>query len=221
MRKLVDRGRTRIGARARAAPALLLCLTVAAGCGDDDPTAPEDPAVPGDRLVFIQPSDTAPPLLTTDTSFVATRGQSLDLEIFYEDPQDPGQPGERFLRFRLEDGSLFRYPDDHPMAGAAFQPGDTVTITLRLARDTLLADFGPSGLAFDPDQPAVLKLDYIGADRDTDDDGEDDPEFEDEIDLWRQEQPGDPWFRAGVVKDFELDEIEAEILSFTRFAAAI
>lgn len=219
--KHVDRGRTPAIARAAAAPALLLCLAAAAGCGDDDPTAPDERAVPGERLTFIHPSDTAPPLLTTDTSVVATRGQSLDVEFFYEDPQEPGQRGERFLRFRLEDGSLLRYPEDHPMAGAAFEPGDTVTLRIRVARDTLLADFGPDGLQFDPDRPAELKIDYIGADRDTDDDGEDDPDFEEDIDLWRQEQPGEPWFRAGVIKDFEGDELEADLTSFTIYAVAI
>lgn len=200
--------------------ALALAL-VAAGCGDDDVTGPGEEGVPGTQLTFVQPSDTAPPLLTRDTSFVATRGEDLKVTIFYEDRENPGEPGEEFLEFELNDGSLLRYPEDHPRAGALFQAGDTVTIRIQVAGDTLLADFGPDGLEFDPDEPAELTVSYFEADRDTDDDGEEDEDFEDEIDLWRQEAPGEPWFRAGRLTDVELDEIEADITSFTRFAAAI
>ena len=209
------------GRTTRAVSACILALALATAACGDDPTGPGEEGVPGSRLTFVAPSDTAPPLLTTDTSVVATRGQPLDLEIFYEDPDDPGQPGDRFLRFRLDDGSLLRYPDDHPMEGAAFPTGDTVTIRIRVRRDTLLADFGPDGLAFDPAEPAELRIRYAEADRDADDDGQDDADFEDEVDLWRQEEPGALWFRVGRLKDFELDEIEATLESFTRFAAAI
>lgn len=224
MRKSVDGGRRTTGRRARAFRALLLVVTVAlAACGDDDVAGPgDDPrGVDENRLTFITPSDTAPPLLTNDTSLVARRGEAFRVEIFYQDPQQPSQAGERFLRFELDPASLSRYPDDHPMAGAAFQPGDTVTIRIRVASDTLLADFEPNGLRFDPDAPAELELHYVEADRDTDDDGEDEPEFEDDVDLWRQERPGDPWFRVGEIKDFEDDGMEAFLESFTRFAAAI
>lgn len=200
--------------------ATILALA-AAGCGDDDVTGPDASGVPEAQLTFVQPSDTAPPLLTTDTSVVATRGEELDVEIFYEDPDDPGQRGDRFLRFQLDEESLLRYPDDHPMAGANFGPGDTVTIRIRVSTDTLLADFGPDGLRFDRDEPAELRIRYAEGDRDTDDDGEDEEDFEDEVDLWRQEAPGEEWFRVGRLKDFEADEIEADLDSFTRFAAAI
>lgn len=202
--------------------ALALSLSLLTlGCGDDGVTGPGETGVPDAQLTLLHPADTAPPLLTTDTSVVATRGQQLDVEIFYEDPDDPGRPGDRFLRFRLDEESLFRYPDDHPREGALFGPGDTVTIRIRLARDTLLADFGPDGLRFSADAPAELRIRYAEADRDTDDDGEDEEDFEDEVDLWRQEAPGENWFRIGRLKDFELDEIRADLESFTRFAAAI
>lgn len=206
----------------RIASTLALILALATiGCGNEDMTGPDESGVPEAQLTFIQPSDTAPPLLTTDTSVVATRGEELDVEIFYEDPDDPGQRGGRFLRFELDEESLLRYPDDHPMAGANFGPGDTVTIRIQVAADTLLADFEPNGLRFDPDEPAELRIRYGEGDRDTDDDGEDEEDFEDEVDLWRQEAPGQDWFRVGRLKDFEADEIEADLDSFTRFAAAI
>lgn len=218
------RGPTPVPGRAAGALAVLLALTAAAGCGDDSVSGPPDGepgGVDGSLLTFITPSDTSPPLLTNDTSLVARRGESFRVEIYYQDPQEPGQAGDRFLRFELDPESLDRYPDDHPMAGAAFRPGDTVTIRIRASNDTLLADFEPDGLRFDPDAPAELELHYVEADRDTDDDGEEEPEFEDEVNLWRQERPGDPWFRVGEIKDFEDDGLEAFLESFTRFAAAI
>lgn len=217
-----DRAATPRTGTARGGIALVLALSLlTSGCGDDDVTAPGETGVPHAQLTFLQPADTAPPLLTTDTSVVATRGEELDVEIFHEDPDDPGQPGDRFLRFELDEESLFRYPEDHPRGGALFGPGDTVTIHIRLAADTLLVDFGPDGLQFSSDEPAELRIRYAEADRDTDDDGEDEEDFEDEVDLWRQEAPGEEWFRVGRLKDFELDEIEADLESFTRFAAAI
>lgn len=217
-----DRASNATPGTTRGGIALVLALSLLTiGCGDDGVTDPGETGVPEARLTFLQPADTAPPLLTTDTSVVATRGQQLDLQIFYEDPDDPGQPGDRFLRFELDEESLLRYPEDHPREGALFGPGDTVTIHVRVAGDTLLADFGPDGLQFSPDRPAELRIRYAEADRDTDGDGEDEEDFEDEVDLWRQEAPGEDWFRIGRLKDFDLDEIEADLESFTRFAAAI
>lgn len=194
-------------------------------CGDDPPTSPGEgsppESVPESELAFVRQADEAPALLTTDTSFVATRGEDLRVEIFYEDPEEPGSSGERFLRFELEEESLERYPEDHPRSGATFEPGDTVTITLRVSPDTLKADFSPSGLQFDAGEPAELEMRWIEADRDVDDDGEEEPEFEEEVDLWKQEAPGDPYVRVGELKDFERDELRAFLDSFTIFAVAI
>lgn len=194
-----------------------LLVPALVGCDGGPDVTPPDSSEP----TFLRPAASAPPLLTRDTAVVATRGEDLRVELFYEDPDAPGQPGERFLRFELDDASLARYPEDHPAAGAAFEPGDTVTIRIRVSGDTLLAEFEPTGLRFDPDEPAELELRYVEADPDFDGDGDDDPELEDEIDLWRQEQPGAPWVRIGDVKDLERDELRAFLESFTRFAAAI
>lgn len=213
----------------------LLALVLASaltltGCGDDHPVGPEgggdDPPdqVSTSQLSFLQQAQNAPPFFQFDgdTTFVATAGQDLEVEIFYQDEEDPGQRGDKYLEFELDDASLARYPEDHPRkAGAAFQPGDTVHITLSVTSDTLLADFGPSGLQFSPDEPAELEIRFQNADPDFDDDGEEDPELETEIDIWRQETSGGDWFRDGALKDFEGDRIRALVESFTRWAVAI
>lgn len=204
------------------AAATLALVALLATCGGDS-TGPTPPPTikPGTDLLFLRPAAGSPPLLTRDTSFVATRGQSKTVELFYEDPENPGQPGQRFLRFKLEDNSLLRYPASHPMAGADFQPGDTITITIHVPQDTLLADFGPSGLRFDPNAPAELEMRWAEADRDFDEDGSDDPQLEGDIDLWKQEQAGQPWTRVGTAKDVSLEEVKAEVTGFTTWALAI
>jgi hypothetical protein len=40
------------------------------------------------------------------------------------------------------------------------------------------------------------------------------------LDLWRREGTTAPWFRVGSVKFEELDELDANILSFSEYALA-
>lgn len=208
--------------------ALLMALAM---CAEPGPTQPEEAGVSGSQLTFLhfasetrsseagdlsasisRSTSSGGTLLTTDTSFVATHGETTSVELFYADADGTG-PGERFLQFELGEGSLASYPSDHPRAGAAFAPGDTVTISISVSADTLAAKFAPGGLQFDPDAPAELEVSYSGAEFDQED--------EEEIDLWKQEAAGDPWYRVGEIQDMELDIIEATLTSFTRYAMAI
>lgn len=230
-------GRTGPGRSTTALTAALLASAVAVtACSDDSPLSPggsggsSDETASTSELTFLTQSPDAPRLLLQDddgdgfrdTTFVATRGQDTEVEVFYEDPDNSGQRGDRFLEFELEEESLLRYPDDHPMNGAEFGPGDTITITFELRGDTLAADFQPSGLEFNPDEPAELEMRWTNADEDTDDDGEDElDEQEDQLDLWKQEAPGEDWLRSGDVKDLERDRLRAFVESFTRWAVAI
>jgi hypothetical protein len=73
---------------------------------------------------------------------------------------------------------------------------------------------GPSGLRFNSSDPAELELDY----------GETEDDFlirEGEFDAWRQELSNQPWELIGSVQTEELDEIEIDVLGFTRYALAI
>jgi hypothetical protein len=202
------------------------CLLLVTGCGESslltEPPPPPD-GLPDASLTFLRPASLAQPLLTTDTSFVATRGEELDVRLFYAPEPGSSDPvGERFLEFELDEESLLRYPaTGHPKAGQLFQDGDTITIHLHVQTDTLLVEFEPSGLQFDIAEPAELELRYGNADDDYDNDGESDPESEEDIDMWRQEKPGDPWFRVGEIKDVDQDRIRARLTSFTRYALAI
>lgn len=208
--------------RSLLAPLVAGGLLGIAACGDDDATGPEPPdVVPEAQLTFLRPAAAAPLLATTDTTVVATAGEPLDLEIRYLPIGGAGE-GEKFLEFELDDESLLRYPADHPTrAGEAFQPGDTIWIRVTVEASRLIAGFEPGGLVFNPVEPAELELRYFNADDDYDDDGLPDPELEGDIDLWRQEKPGDPWERVGDLKDVEFDRVRAFLRTFSRYGLAI
>lgn len=201
---------------------LLAVPLLLSACGDDSPTDPGPIPIPEAQLTFLRQAPNAPPLLTTDTTVVATKGQDLEVRLFYAPPPGSGSAtGEEFLRLKIEEETLLRYPENHPRQGAAFQDGDTVSIRIQVAPDDIIATLEPSGLTFNPNEPAKLKLRYAQSDEDIDDDGDADPELEDEIDMWRQENLGDPWFRIGTVKSEDLDEVEADLFGFSRYALAI
>lgn len=204
---------------------LVALLPLLAGCGDSgliSEPPPPPPVLDESQLTFLRQAADAPGLLTLDTSFVATRGEETEIEIFYAPEEGSDEErGERFLELELDDESLLRYPAGHPRAGATFVAGDTITIRIQVDPERLIATMEPSGLVFDEDEPAELELRYLHADDDFDEDGEPDPELEDEIDLWRQERPGDPWVRVGEIKDADRDGVRARLTSFSRYALAI
>ena len=199
---------------------LLLLPLLLAACGDDSPTSPGPNPTPEAQLTFLRQSPNAPPLLTSDTTVIATKGQDLEVRLFYADTANGGA-GDEFLRLKIEEETLQRYPNNHPRQGALFQDGDTVSIRIQVAPEDIIATLEPSGLQFNPNEPAKLKLRYAESDDDIDNDGDEDPELEVEIDMWRQENIGDPWFRIGTVKSEDLDEVEAELFGFSRYALAI
>lgn len=187
--------------------AVVAVLTLG-GCGDDASNVDEPVILPESELEFVPRSSTAPPLETRDTSFWAVKGQDSELEIRYAGQGEPGT-GRRFLEFTLEQETLWRYPD-----GTLFQDGDSIEIFVRVDSELFLVDMEPSGLRFNPDEPAVLEFEYEQADDD----------FlvrESEFEAWRQELLGEPWMMIGSVKVEDFDEIEIYLLGFTRYAMAV
>ncbi len=178
----------------------------AAACGDSN--GPGTVVVPEEMLSFVPLSPTAPPLETMDTTFWAVRGKDRGWEIRLGGRGGRGT-GKRFLELRINQKTLLRRPD-----GTAILPGDSVAISVRVDTTRYLVDFQPSGLEFNPEEPAELEIRYDEAD----------PSFlqrEGEFDLWRQERPGQPWVLVGSIQIEEFDEFEAELLGFTRYALAI
>ena len=191
-------------------------LTLAA-CGDDG-TDPVD-GVEQSQLDFLRFPPDLVPLATQDTSFWAVAGEDREVILHYR-PEAGEQEGEEFLRFKVPGDALLRRPD-----GSFFARGDSVEIRVQVDPDgRFLFGFQPSGLRFDPEHPAELRVEYVRLGGDLDGDGdvdEADDDFERELRLWKQEAPGGLWFPVGSVKIEDLDEIEAEITSFTGFAIAV
>ena len=188
-----------------------------AGC-DDDPTGPS----PGDQkaegeLTFIRFDTGVMGALPTQASFWAVRGQDRELQM-RSAPTPDDEDGEKFLELEIDDETLLRRPD-----GTAFADGDSILITVTLdPTGRFLFDFQPSGLVFNPDEPAELKIRYVLANADYDGDGDidaDDLAFEDLLSIWQRENPGDPFVR---LQTFEIDddELEADLNGFTGFALA-
>lgn len=209
------------GSRKRARWMLLLAVVLVggvAGC-DESATDPAQEGVPEQALRFLtMPSDLRP-LETRDTSFWAVRGQDSELEIRYV-PEAGDDVGEEFLTFKVNAESLHRKPDGDP-----FAVGDSIEIHVTIDDGgRFLFDFEPSGLVFNPDEPAELEIEYRLLNGDLDDDGDvddDDAEIEQSMKLWKQEAPGALWFPVGTIIFEETDEIEGEIDSFTGFAVAV
>ncbi len=191
---------------------LLFSAALLLGCSDN--TGPG--GRPNADLHIVEQDTLAPPLDSTVLRFWAKVGDGRDVRVGYQPPADSA---EDFLRFEVPGDGLLRKPD-----GTAFQPGDSILITITVIDPTRYAfRFEPAGLQFNPDHPARLKLHYLRANHDFDGDGDQDPAdaaIETMLDLWRRESVSAPWFRIGSVQFEALDEIDANILSFSEYALA-
>ena len=196
---------------------LLLAALFGAGTSCSDSSGPSDgPRPPGElKIVHVAPGSA--PLYNPVDSFYAVRGEDREVRIFFQD--DVGGPGEEYLRLRIDAPTLLARPDGTPVA-----VGDSVLIHVRVVDPAqMLFELEPSGLKFNPLVPARLVIHYDHADGDLNDDGVvdgQDDKIEGALAIWRQETPSDPFVRLGSVVTAELDEAEAELTGFSRYALA-
>ncbi|HEV8266264.1 MAG TPA: hypothetical protein VGQ06_15050 [Gemmatimonadales bacterium] len=189
-----------------------LFALVLLGCADNAGPG----GVPDADLHIVEQDSLTPPLVASQASFWAKVGEGREIRLFYQvTPAD----SDEFLRFEVPGDGLLRKPH-----GTAFQQGDSILITVTVLDPKRFSfQFEPSGLVFNPEHPARLKVRYFGCEHDFNGDGVEDAAdtvIEQELDLWRREGPGAPWFRMGAVKFEELDELDANIGSFTEHAVA-
>ena len=197
--------------------ALLLGLAAAAmalACSDG--TGPVQKT--SDELIFLRFAENAPSLAQTTVTFWAVKGEDRRGRLYYVTPPNALDTAE-FMTFRVREESLLRRPD-----GRLFADGDSIQITITLLDPlTLAVNMQPAGLQFSSREPAELKFEYDESDEDYDDDGDvdsDDSNAERRIAIWRQELPGQPWVRLSSRVEISLDDVEADILSFTSYALA-
>lgn len=186
----------------------MIALLVTAACSEG-PSEPNN-GVDEDDLHFLK-FKSASAITVRQASFWAVKGQNRELEMNYAD-------GEEFLEFEVRSQSLLRRPD-----GRIFLNGDSILISVTLdPNNRVIVDFQPSGLLFNPLDPARLEINYKGADDDIDGDGDEDARdaaLELSLRIWQQERPGLPWLPLATLRIDE-DDVEARVLSFTGFAMA-
>jgi hypothetical protein len=174
------------------------------------------PPVPTSQLHFVQ-QDSAYHLLADSASFYAKVGEDRRLELFYRGYSS--DTGEAFLQFEVHAASLLKRPD-----GSSFQPGDSILITVSVP-DTNRFDFvfSPSGLQFNPADPARLHIEYNYSNHDFNGDGQHDAEDDHArslLNVWLREPPDTLWTSQGASNSEEFEELESAILSFSHYAVA-
>lgn len=196
---------------------IVLPLALLLACSDSG--GPGDDTKPPSELTILRLSEDSPPLFNPVVSFYAVRGDNREVRIFFQDENQPGEAGDEYLRLEVDNDALLAYPD-----GTAFVEGDSVLITVTVVDPArLLFEFEPAGLTFNPSRPAELKIHYDKADDDLDEDGDvdlDDRALELTLAIWRQESDGDPFQRLGSLLIDDLEEIDAELEGFSRYALA-
>lgn len=194
----------------------LTLLTAALAVSCTDSAGPG--GVPTSQLSFVRQDTLAPLLVATRDSFYAKVGDGRQMSLFYQGAT-PADSGEEFVRFEVPGDGLLRRPD-----GSTFPPGDSILITVTLVDAAqFIFQFEPAGLVFSTNHPARLKIRYGNAQHDFDGDGDQDAaddSIEHQLGLWYQRAVGDPWVRVGFVKFENLDEIDANIFSFSQYAVA-
>ena len=195
---------------------LIIGLAMVLGTACTDTNSPAPP-VPTAQLHFVAQDAAAPPLYTDTASFYAKVGDGREVHLYYQDAL--GGIGEEFVRFEVPGDALLRKPD-----GSAFQAGDSIRVLVTVVdAQKFVFDFQPSGLTFDPNHPARLKIEYAHSDHDYDGDGSitsADSTIRSELDLWKNDPPSTLWFKQGGVNFESLEELDANILSFSQYAVA-
>jgi hypothetical protein len=190
-------------------------LALAAACHDaSSPTSPP----PRATVNVVRQDSTYKPLLSTQGSFYAKVGQDRRVRLVYQGAT-PTDSGAEFLRFEVPSDGLYRKPD-----GTPFGPSDSILITVTVVDPKkFLFDFQPAGLQFNPNDPARLKAEYQYANHDYDGDGmitAADSAIQTQLDVWKNDPPSTMWFKQGAVNFESLEELDANVFSFSQFAIA-
>lgn len=202
--------------------AFTLLSAIVGACTNGDPTEPPTltPTV-GDTSLTVNtlaPAAGAPAIANPVVTFWAKKGESREAFMYYQ--SRPGRADSTvFVRFRVSQRALLTRPN-----GQAFADGDSVLITITLVDPAqLIVRFEPSGLAFDPADPADLKFSFLETDDDLDDDGTvdgDDALLQNLLTVWRRETVSAPWMRQTSRLTIATHEIETDVLGFTDYVVA-
>jgi hypothetical protein len=191
----------------------LFALVVLGCSGDSTALETRDPA----RLTVVALAPDHPDYFNTEAQVWARPGSESEVSLYLKDPS--GERGDRYVRLVIHGASLRAFPDGHP-----FAQGDSVLITIRVPDvSTAMILLLPSGLQFNPGQPAELSMEYTYCEKDLDHDGivsRADTVIRRGMAIWRQEMLTSPFIKLGTVNTESIQELNARLLGFSRFAIA-
>jgi hypothetical protein len=173
-------------------------------CSDADQVSlPRQAVLSTDNLTFIAFSDAAFAAAQKSAQFWAVPGESRGVALRYADSD------QEFMRFDVGPKSLVTT--------------DSVLISVQLdANGAFAFHFSPSGLRFNPEAPARLKINYSRASDDVDADGDVDlldAQLLVNARIWKRELPGMPWLSIPTVQIGRIDQ--ADVYDFTSFGMAV
>jgi hypothetical protein len=194
----------------------LAFVALAAGLSCTDTTGPDAESRTATDLRLLAAPYSTPPLVTTQVSFYAVKGKAAAADIWYH-ARAGRTDSLKFLEFRMGAGSLDRRPD-----GSTISAGDSVLITLTVTDQRhFIVEFQPAGLAFSSNDQATLKLIYAACGEDLNYDGKvdaADDAIAQQLSIWRQEAPFQPWFKVSSAVDKSAKEVNAQLEGFTGYA---
>lgn len=192
----------------------LLALTAGLSCSSSTEPGTDSRAATDLRLLSAPGS--TPPLVTTQVSFYAVKGKPTAADIWYH-ARSGRTDSLKFLEFRMGPATLDRRPD-----GSTISTGDSVLITLTVTDQRhFIVEFQPAGLVFSSNDRATLKLIYAACGEDLNYDGKvdaADDAIAQQLSIWRQESPFQPWFKISSVVNKTSKEVNADLDGFTGYA---
>ena len=149
-------------------------------------------------------------------SFWALPTRDQEIQINYQAADGSWQP---YVWFKIPKDGLSRWPD-----GTGFAEGDSVLITVAIDTTSLVVQFEPTGLEFNPLAPAQLNVWYTGADPDLDGsgavDGADSHIEEELLGVWVQEFAADPWTLVTAAQSIPSKRFSASLSHFSDYAVS-
>lgn len=206
----------------------LVAAVVATGiaaCGTDTATSPRVAPAKATGLAatasasptFLAPDPTAPAIANPIITFWAKKNVDTSVFMYYA-PRPGTADSVVFLRFRVRKKSLAYYPN-----GTPFGPSDSVQITISFTdASTRTVEFQPAGLVFSAGNPAALKLSYLEASDDYNQDGvvnNADTQLSKSFKIWKLHPPN-PWASQSSKVSLSLHEVETSVFDFTSYAIA-
>lgn len=172
---------------------------------------------------MLTQDDDAPVLETLQASVWVVKGEKQRIRIRYDagSDEDKGNaPVLSFVQLEFDRNTLLSGP-----GGALLHDGDAVWVTVRVHPHKFRVTLEPSGLTFNADKPARLRVRYHNADPDLDHDGDVDVDDEqirkDLLGLWLQEDGTGGWSRVLDVRhSLGSKKFDAKLLHFSDYAVA-